>query len=194
MSRYRVAVLVSGSGSNLQALIDARAQGELPIELALVGSDRAAFLPLARPKNHAARAAWELQLADLVNLFQPDLLVFSGFMRVLSASFIERCAAPAINQHPALLPDDGGDMVTTSGGLTIPALRGAHVVPDALRLGLPVTGCTIHRVTPIGDDGPVLARAEVPILRDDTEETLHERIKAEERRLVVEVVAKLAGA
>jgi phosphoribosylglycinamide formyltransferase-1 len=209
MSRYRVAVLVSGSGSNLQALIDARAQGELPIELALVGSDRAdsyglqralqqkipaAFLPLARPKNHAARAAWELQLADLVNLFQPDLLVFSGFMRVLSASFIERCAAPAINQHPALLPDDGGDMVTTSGGLTIPALRGAHVVPDALRLGLPVTGCTIHRVTPIVDDGPVLARAEVPILRDDTEETLHERIKAEERRLVVEVVAKLAGA
>jgi phosphoribosylglycinamide formyltransferase-1 len=73
-----------------------------------------------------------------------------------------------------------------------PALRGAHVVPDALRLGLPVTGCTVHLVTPAVDDGPVLARAEVPILPGDDEGSLHERIKVAERRLVVEVVRRLA--
>jgi phosphoribosylglycinamide formyltransferase-1 len=99
-----------------------------------------------------------------------------------------------INQHPALLPDGGGDTVAASNGRAIPALRGAHVVADALRLGLPLTGCTIHRVTPAVDDGPVLARAEVPLLPGDDEAALHERIKAAERRLVVEVVARLARA
>jgi phosphoribosylglycinamide formyltransferase-1 len=133
-----------------------------------------------------------LQLADHVNLFAPDLLVLSGFMRVLSSAFLQRCYAPAINQHPALLPDGGGDTVTTASGITIPALRGAHVIADALRLGLPVTGCTIHRVTPVVDDGPILARAEVDILPNDTEASLHERIKAHEQRLIVEVVARLA--
>jgi phosphoribosylglycinamide formyltransferase-1 len=122
-------------------------------------------------------------------------------MRVLSADFLAGCRAPVINQHPALLPDPGrpfdashagGDTVTTSGGIVIPALRGAHVVADALRRGLPVTGCTIHRVTAAVDDGPVLAIAEVPILPGDDEAALHERIKAEEHRLVVEVVARLA--
>jgi len=98
-----------------------------------------------------------------------------------------------INQHPALLPDDGGDTVATSSGLTIPALRGAHVVPDALRLGMAVTGCTIHRVTPRVDDGPILARAEVPILPGDDEASLHERIKAQERRMIVQVVRDLAA-
>src|SRR5262249_45006871 len=118
-----------------------------------------------------------------------------------SADFLAGCRAPVINQHPALLPDrgrpfdaseSGGDTVTTSGGIVIPALRGAHVVADALRRGLPITGCTIHRVTPTVDDGPVLGSAEVPILPGDDEATLHERIKAEERRLVVEVIARLA--
>jgi phosphoribosylglycinamide formyltransferase-1 len=150
----------------------------------------------------AARLDWERRLLGVLNAFAYDLVLLSGFMRVLSADFLAGCRAPVINQHPALLPDpgrpfdasaaSGGDMVTTSAGVVVPALRGAHVVADALRRGLPVTGCTIHRVTPAVDDGPVLARAEVPILPNDDETTLHERIKAEERRLVVEVVARLA--
>jgi phosphoribosylglycinamide formyltransferase-1 len=140
----------------------------------------------------------------VLNAFAYDLVLLSGFMRVLSADFLAGCRAPVINQHPALLPDPcqpfdasqsqapGGDTVTTSSGIVIPALRGAHVVAEALRQRLPLTGCTIHRVTPAVDDGPVLASAEVPILPGDTEDTLHERIKVAERRLVVEVVAHLA--
>ncbi len=206
----RITILISGSGSNLQALIDAQHAGVLGATVALVVSDRAdayglqralqhgipaAFIPLPpAPKEQraAVRAAWEQQLLALINAYQPDLIVSSGFMRVLSATFLDRCVAPVINQHPALLPDNGGDTFTTASGVTIPVLRGAHVVPDALRLGLPVTGCTIHRVTPLVDDGQVLARAEVTILPGDDEASLHERIKAEERRLLVEVVQRRA--
>lgn len=205
--QYRIAVLVSGSGSNLQALIDAHAVGQLPVEIVLVLSDRPASyglqralnqrlptvcVPLTKPRNQAVRAAWDLQLADIINLFTPDLVVLSGFMRVLSAAFLERCNAPAINQHPALLPDGGGDTFVTRSGHVIPALRGTHVVADAMRLGLPVTGCSIHRVTSLVDDGPVLAHAEVAVLPTDTEESLHTRIKAEEQRLIVEVVRWLS--
>jgi phosphoribosylglycinamide formyltransferase-1 len=219
---FSLAVLLSGSGSNLQALIDAQDAGVLGAEIALVLSDRAdayglqralqhkipaAFVPLlpaAGPPEAriAVRAAWERRLLGVLNAFVYDLVLLSGFMRVLSADFLAGCRAPVINQHPALLPDlgrpfdashaSGGDTVTTSGGLVIPALRGAHVVADALRRGLPVTGCTIHRGTPSGDAGPVLAAVVVPILPGDDEATLHERIKAEERRLVVDVVARLA--
>ncbi|HWQ12586.1 MAG TPA: formyltransferase family protein, partial [Roseiflexaceae bacterium] len=153
-------------------------------------------VPLPRPADKAARAAaraaWEDRLAAVVAAFAPDLLLLSGFMRVLSAEFLARFPDRVINQHPALLPEGGGPTVTTSAGITIPALRGAHVVAEALRLGLPVTGCTVHRVTPTVDDGPILARAEVPVLPGDDEAALHERIKAEERRLVVEVVNRLA--
>jgi phosphoribosylglycinamide formyltransferase-1 len=218
--------MLSGSGSNLQALLDAQVAGVLGAQVALVLADRAdayglqralqhgipaAFVPLPRttgaPEDRAAvRAAWEQRLLAVLNAFEYDLVLLSGFMRVLSADFLAGCRAPVINQHPALLPDPGqsfdasqaqspgGDTVTTSGGIVIPALRGAHVVAEALRRRLPLTGCTIHRVTPAVDDGPVLATAEVPILPDDTEDTLHERIKVAERRLVVEVVARLAEA
>lgn len=205
---YRVAVLISGSGSNLQALLDAQRSGGLGnVEIVLVVSDRAdayglqralhhrvaaAFIPLHHPRDPAVRADWERRLADVVAAFTPDLIVLAGFMRVLSPIFLDRFPNRVINQHPALIPDNSGDTYTTSCGITIPALRGAHVVADALRLGLPVTGCTVHRVTPAVDDGPVLARAEVPVLPGDTETTLHERIKSVENRLIVEVVAQLA--
>jgi phosphoribosylglycinamide formyltransferase-1 len=217
-----VAVLLSGSGSNLQALFDAQDAGALGAQVGLVLSDRAdsyglqralrrnvpaAFVPLPRVAGSAearaaARADWERRLLGVLNAFEYDLVLLSGFMRILSADFLAGCRAPMINQHPALLPDpgrpfdasrpSGGDTLTTSGGIVIPALRGAHVVADALKRGLPVTGCTIHRVTPAVDDGPVLASAEVPILPGDDEAALHERIKVEEQRLVVEVVARLA--
>jgi phosphoribosylglycinamide formyltransferase 1 len=221
MKSFSVAVLLSGSGSNLQALLDAQDSGALGAQAGPVLSDRAdayglqralarnipaACVPLPRsagpPEVRAAnRVAWERRLLGVLNAFEYDLVLLSGFMRVLSADFLAGCRAPVINQHPALLPDpgrsfdasgSGGDTVTTSGGIVIPALRGAHVVADALRRGLPLTGCTIHRVTPAVDDGPLLASAEVPILPGDDEATLHERIKAEERRLVVEVIARLA--
>lgn len=210
---YQIAVLVSGSGSNLQALIDARAAGILGAELVFVGSDRpdayglqralahgiaAACVPLPAaprgPARQAARQAWEQRLADVTAAFNPDLVVLAGFMRVLSPIFLDRFPDRVINQHPALLPNDGSDSYTTSTGLVIPALRGAHVVPDALARGLPITGCTVHRVTARVDDGPVLARAEVPVLPGDDVESLHERIKQEERRLIVEVVQQLAAA
>lgn len=205
-----IAVLISGSGANLQALIDAQESDRLGASIGLVISDRAeafglqralkhnipaAFVPLPRTASEtraAARTAWEHRLLGVLLAFEPDLVVLSGFMRILSADFLARCPAKLINQHPALLPDDGGDQVVTSSGLAIPALRGAHVVADALRHGLPVTGCTVHVATPIVDDGPVLARAEVPILPGDDETTLHERIKREERRLIVDVVRRLA--
>jgi phosphoribosylglycinamide formyltransferase 1 len=208
---YQIAVLLSGSGSNLQALLDAEARGELGARVCLVASDRAdayglqralahgvaaAHVPLPPtprgPEREAARAAWEQRLAGVVASFTPDLVLLAGFMRVLSPAFLNLFPGRVINQHPALLPDDGGDSYTTSAGLVIPALRGAHVVRDAVARGLPVTGCTVHRVTPRVDDGPILARAEVPLRPGDTAETLHERIKAEERRLVVAVVQRLA--
>ena len=209
---YTVAVLISGSGSNLQALFDAQDAGGLGgAEVSLVISDRgdayglqralsrgvaAAHVPLpAAPSGsarHAARAAWEQRLARVVAAFTPDLVVLAGFMRILSPDFLHHFSNRVINLHPALLPADGGDTVVTSSGLIIPALRGAHVVTDAMRLGMPVTGCTIHRVTPRVDDGPILASAEIPVLPDDDEASLHERIKAHERRMIVQVVRDLA--
>jgi phosphoribosylglycinamide formyltransferase-1 len=202
-----IAVLLSGSGSNLQALLDAQAAGTLASEVTLVVSDRAqsyglqralkagiaaAHIPLTASRG-PLRQQWEQRLAGVIACFEPDLIVLAGFMRVLSPVFLERFPDKVINQHPALLPTDGGDTVTTSSGIVIPALRGAHVVAEALRLKLPVTGCTIHWVTPRVDDGPVLAKAEVPILPDDTVESLHERIKTVERRLIVETVNRLLG-
>lgn len=211
---YRIAVLVSGSGSNLQSLLDAQQHGALgQAQVVLVVADRAdaygmqralhhgvaaAYVPLALAKGSSAaqraavRSAWEQCLADVIAAFAPDLVLLSGFMRVLSASFLDRFPNQVINQHPALLPDGGGSTVQTSNGLTIPALRGAHVVAEALQLRLPITGCTVHRVTPAVDDGPVLARAEVPILPDDDVASLHERIKAQERQLIVAVVREMS--
>ncbi len=210
---YTIAVLLSGSGSNLQVLLDAQAAGTLGAEVVFVGSDRAdayglqralgagiaaAYVPLpATPRGPAreqARAAWEQRLAAITAAFTPDLVVLAGFMRILSAEFLRHFPGRVINQHPALLPADGGLTVTTSSGITIPALRGAHVVPEAIARSLPITGCTIHRVTPRVDDGPILAQAEVPILPDDSPDSLHERIKSAERQMIVEVVRELSAA
>ena len=199
----RVAVLASGGGSNLQALLD----DQTGYRVTLVVTDRpgagaldrarqagvAAFAsPLTHPRDPEARLAWEAQVVALIEDNAPDLIVMAGWMRVMSEPFVSRFQGRLINQHPALLPDDDAPAYTLADGRTVPAVRGAHAVRDALRLGLPVTGCTIHWVTAEVDVGPALTRVEVPIQPGDDETTLHERIKVEERRLLVAVVQRLA--
>jgi phosphoribosylglycinamide formyltransferase-1 len=201
--RFTLAVLVSGSGSNLQALLDDQSNYDVGLVLAdrasayglqraLQANVRTVCLPLLKPKDGMARRLWEKEVASVLQLFAPDLIVMAGWMRVMSAEFIERFGEHIINQHPALLPGEPATTYQLADGRTIPVIRGAHAVRDALRLGVPVTGCTVHWVTPEVDTGPTLARAEVPVLPDDDEASLHERIKIEERRLIVEVVQRLS--
>lgn len=200
----RVAVLASGSGSNLLALLEDQ-QG---YRIVLVVADRpgagallhaehagvpAVCLPLKTPRDPMLRAAWEQEVVAAIAAYEPDLIVMAGWMRVMSEDFVNRFGAEVINQHPALLPEDDTPDYQLADGSRIPAIRGAHAVRDAMRLGLTRTGCTIHRVTAEVDVGPVLARAEVPVLPGDDEETLHERIKVQERRLIVDVVRCLAS-
>ncbi len=202
-AQFTVAVLLSGSGSNLQALLDDQHNYRVVLVLAdradAYGLQRAlsanvatVCVPLDQPKDQERRRAWEDQVAAVLDVWAPDLIVMAGWMRVMSARFIERFNQRIVNQHPALLPDEPQDTYLTAGGQIVPAIRGAHAVRDALRLHLPVTGCTVHWVTPVVDTGPVLARAEVPVLPSDDQATLHERIKTEERRLIVQVVRRLA--
>src|SRR2546421_7969358 len=206
-SPLRLGVLISGSGSNLQALIDAIENKQLPgVEIALVVSNNAhaygvqralkhnvpvIYLPWVR---HAGTRTWEMpenetRLTALLQLFRVDLIVLAGWMRILSASFLEQFPQSVINLHPALLPDDGtGHTYTTKDGIQIPVFRGLHAVRQALDAGVIVTGSTVHYVTPEVDAGPVICREEVPIEPGDTEESLHARLKAVEHRLIVEAV------
>jgi phosphoribosylamine--glycine ligase len=136
----------------------------------------------------AARQRYEHELLDLLLSLQLDLLVLAGWTLILSADFLAQCPWPIINVHPALLSDDGSDWVMRGEGQIIPVLRGLHAVADALALGLPYTGVTVHRVTPEVDAGPIIVQEVVPIEPNDTEETLYSRIKAVEHRLLVEAV------
>jgi len=217
----RLAVLVSGSGSNLQALIDAVESQQLPgIEIALVVSNNARAYGLQRALNHTlptlylpwntvgaqfiaplpaadtpqigALSASEALLTSLLHLFHVDLIVLAGWMRILSALFLEQFPRRVINLHPALLPDDGtGNTYTTADGSMIPVFRGLHAVRQALAAGVKVTGSTVHYVTPEVDAGPVICREEVLVESGDTEESLHERVKKVEHRLIVEAVRSL---
>lgn len=203
----RVAIFVSGTGSNLQALIDAHKKGTLPdVTLALVISNRADAYGLQRAlayKLPAIHLPWtrksqqeqaEHHLSALLHLFEIDLIVLAGWMRIFTPEFIQRYPQRIINLHPALLPDDPtAETYTTSNGSTIPALRGLHVVPRALEAGLHVTGSTVHYVIPAVDAGPVIARSEIIIQPDDTEESLHERLKQEEHMLVVKAVRTISN-
>lgn len=201
-----LAIAVSGGGSNLQAVIDAITTGTLVARIALVISDRpecggvqralqqrvpVCALPYPRQATPAQRYAWEQVMQQLVCAVQPDVLLLSGFMRILRGETLAAFPMPVINQHPSLLPVDGGDTVTLSDGRVIPALRGAHVVRDALAYQLPMTGCTIHTVVPEVDRGPVIATREVPIYPDDDESTLHARIRAVEQPLLITTLKQL---
>uniref|UniRef100_UPI00258DE5B6 phosphoribosylglycinamide formyltransferase n=1 Tax=Arthrobacter sp. TaxID=1667 RepID=UPI00258DE5B6 len=182
--------LVSGTGSNLQAVIDAVAAGELPVEIAAVGSDRPDTYGIERSsaagletfvvnfKDYAARADWDAALLDAVAAYDPDYVVSSGFMRIVAPGFISAFEGRYINTHPALLP----------------AFPGAHGVRDALAYGVKVTGCTVHFADAGVDTGPIIAQTPVAVLEGDTEETLHGRIKEAERALLIQVLGELARA
>lgn len=195
----RIAVLISGSGSNLQALIDASESGQLPgVEIVLVVSNQPDAVGLQKALKHRLPALYlpwkqreeaEARLTAILHLFQVDLIVLAGWMRIFTAKFVAQFPRRMINLHPALLPDDGmSKTYVTSSGIEVPALRGLHVVQQALDAGMKVTGSTVHYVTPEVDAGPVICREEVVIEEGDTEETLHERIKRVEHRLIVEAV------
>ena len=215
----RLGVLISGSGSNLQAIIEAIESQQLPgVEIALVVSNKADAYGLQRALKHKLPAIYlpwgqrtvgaqfiapeitapkptmsesESQLTTLLHLFQVDLIVLAGWMRILSAAFLEQFPQRVINIHPALLPDDGtGSTFTTRNGTQIPAFRGLHAVQQALDAGVKITGSCVHFVTPEVDAGPVICREEVAIEEGDTEETLHERLKVVEHRLIVKAVRR----
>ena len=199
----RISVLASGSGTNLQALLDATACGTLRAEVAVVVSDRAdagaiqraaaagvaaVSLPLADRRDPVAREAYDRRLVQVLRAFAPDLIVLAGWMLIITPAFLETFPRRLVNVHPALLPDDGGAEVRTSHG-RLPALRGPRAVRDALKRRLPVTGATVHYVTTTVDSGPVILREEVPVLLEDDEVRLHERIKSVEHRLLPRAVA-----
>nr|WP_286219352.1 phosphoribosylglycinamide formyltransferase [Paraoerskovia sediminicola] len=181
-------VLVSGAGSNLAALLAAHDDPAYGARVVAVVTDRpdAGALDLARdagvasavvaPADFEDRAAWDAATAEAVDVFGPDLVVLAGFMRILSPAFVRRFAGRIVNTHPALLP----------------SFPGAHGVRDALAHGAKVSGCTVHVVDEGVDSGPILAQAAVPVLDDDDEEVLHERIKVAERALLVETVGRAA--
>ena len=198
----RIAVLASGSGTNLQALLDASACGTLEAEVAVVVSDRAdagalrrataagvatVSLPLGDRRGPVAREGYDRRLAAVTGAFEPDLIVLAGWMLILAPQFLEAFPGRIVNVHPALLPDGDGVEVLTSHG-RLPALRGPRTVRDALRQRLPATGATVHYVTNAVDCGPIILREEVPILPDDDENRLHERIKSVEHRLLPRAV------
>jgi len=187
-SPFRIAVLASGRGSNLQALIDARDAG-MPIELVLVASDKASAPALRRaeaagiaalaldPKTFATRAAFDETLFARVAAHAPDLIVLAGFMRIIDPAALAPWAGRIINIHPSLLPK----------------YPGLHTHRRALEAGDRMHGATVHYVTAELDGGPPIACVEIPVQADDTEQTLADRLLHDEHRLLAATVALIAA-
>lgn len=198
MGRVRIVLLASGSGTLTQAVIDAfTGSGEVDsrrggnaagVEIAAIGSDspgagvleraRAAGIPdfVVSPRDCADREEWNRRLRETVASYAPDWVVSAGFMRILGPEFIAAFPDRIINTHPALLP----------------AFPGAHGVRDALAHGVRITGGTIHLVDTGVDTGPIITQFAVPVADDDTEESVHERIKTRERAELVALLTHLA--
>lgn len=183
----RLIVLVSGAGTNLQALLDAAADPAFGAQIVAVGADRSGIEALARAeragvptfthrvKDYPTRLDWDHALTASCAAASPDLIILAGFMKLVGAPFLDAFAGRVINTHPALLP----------------AFPGMHAVRDALEHGVKVTGCTVFLVDVGTDTGPVLAQAAVPVLDDDDEASLHERVKVAERALLVKTVGRM---
>jgi phosphoribosylglycinamide formyltransferase-1 len=184
----RVAVLVSGAGTNLQALLDACAVDGYGARVVVVGADRPHTRAIERAEQagvptfvvevseFADRAAWDAALAQAVAEHSPDLVVLAGFMKLVGMAFMTKFAERIVNTHPALSP----------------SFPGMHAVRDALDYGVRVTGCTLFFIDEGIDTGPILAQRCVPVLDGDDEATLHERIKIVERELLVDTVGSMA--
>ncbi|MFE7843990.1 phosphoribosylglycinamide formyltransferase [Microbacterium sp. NPDC057407] len=182
-----VAVLISGTGSNLRALLDAAADPSYPAEIVVVGADREAegfvhaedygipsfMVPWAQ---FDTREAWGAELGAQLAVWKPDLVVLSGLMRLLPAALVDEWSPRIINTHPAYLPE----------------FPGAHGVRDALAAGVAQTGASVIIVDNGVDSGPILAQERVPVLPGDDEHSLHDRIKPVERRLLIDVVRRIA--
>jgi phosphoribosylglycinamide formyltransferase-1 len=183
----RLVVLVSGEGTNLQALIDACRDADYGAQVVAVGADRAGIKALNRAnqagietftvrlKDHPTRADWDIALTRATKAHAPDLIVLAGFMKLVGRAFLDAFGSRCVNTHPALLP----------------SFPGPHGVRDALAQGVKVTGCTVLLVDEGVDAGPIVAQASVPVKDDDDEPTLHERIKVTERELLVETVGRM---
>jgi phosphoribosylglycinamide formyltransferase-1 len=184
----RLAVLVSGSGSNLQAIIDAKQRGELAADLTVVISNRPGVRAIERAKtagvealvidhkHYTDRLAFDEALHEALTVRRVDLVALAGFMRLLTPTFVSRWRGRLVNLHPSLLP----------------AFPGAHAIHDALTAKAARTGVTVHFVDEGTDTGPIIAQASVDIAQDDTEESLAARIRAEEHRLYPRALDALA--
>jgi len=183
-----IAVMASGKGSNLKVILDAIANGSCPLQVKVVIANReqaealniarAAAVPQVRfidPTGYVDRAAFDADCADIIAQAGCQWVVLAGYMRILSAEFVQRFVDRIVNIHPALLP----------------AFSGAHGVEDALRYGAKVSGCTVHLVDEQLDHGPILAQAAVEVLDDDDAESLRARIQQQEHRLYPEVLTRL---
>jgi phosphoribosylglycinamide formyltransferase 1 len=184
----RLVVLVSGSGTNLQAMLDAAADPSYGAQVVAVGADRTDIEGLARAERAGVptfvrrvpdfpdRAAWDRAVTASVQEHRPDLVILAGFMKLVGEDFLATYAGRTLNTHPALSP-------------SFPGMHGAR---DALEYGVKVTGCTLFVVDGGVDTGPIVDQRAVSVLPDDTVETLHERIKEQERTMLVEAVGRLA--
>jgi phosphoribosylglycinamide formyltransferase 1 len=184
----RVVVLVSGSGTLLQALLDAAADPEYGAEIVAVGADREGTGGLERAeragvptfvrsvKEFADRAAWDAEGTEVVAGHEPDIVVLAGFMKLMGASYLPRLGARTVNTHPALTP----------------SFPGMHGPADALDYGVRVTGCTLFVIDDGVDTGPIVEQVAVRVEDDDTVETLHARIKQAEREMLVTSVGRMA--
>lgn len=185
---FRIAVLISGSGTLLQALLDAQSAGNLDAQVVLVGSDTAEAAGLARAeaagvatfvhpfRKGADRGVWDRALSETVAAHDVDLVVLAGFMKLVGPAFLARFGGRTINTHPALLP----------------SFPGMHGPRDALAHGVKITGTTVFEVDAGVDTGRILAQRAVEVLDGDTVEVLHERIKVAERAVLVHTVNDLA--
>ena len=184
----RLVVLVSGAGTNLQALLDAAEDPAYGARVVAVGADRDGIEGLARAERagiptfvkkvdqFTSREHWDRAMSDTVVAFEPDLVVLAGFMKLVGEEFLDRLGGRIVNTHPALSP--------SFPGMTGPA--------EALEYGVKVTGATLFVVDAGVDSGPIVAQATVPVADDDTVATLHERIKVAERQMLVESVGRMA--
>ncbi|RJT44582.1 phosphoribosylglycinamide formyltransferase [Rahnella woolbedingensis] len=184
----RIVVLVSGEGSNLQALIDACQQGRINAKISAVFSNKAAAYGLERArladipahaldvKAYEDRTAFDVALADAIETFQPDLVVLAGYMRILSAEFVQRFAGRMINIHPSLLPK----------------YPGLHTHRQAIENQDAEHGTSVHFVTEELDGGPVILQAKVPVFADDTQEDLVARVQTQEHNIYPLVVGWFA--